>query len=619
MPRSLLAERYDLETVRAHLLDAAHWRRYPAAADRAAWEKIPPATRTALIQRGEQRAAEDWEHLRATLTLAFVRHGNRRDYETLHFRRRSRLHDLVLAECAEGRGRFLDAIGDNLWLTCEETYWGLPAHLSIQAAGFGLPDTTEPTVDLFAAETAALLAWTLHLLGEKLDAFSPLLAPRLRRELEHRLLTPCFERDDFWWMGWHIGRNPINNWNPWVNSNWLATLLVVETDPDRRARAVHKIMRSLDVFLNHQPADGGCEEGPNYWDRAAGSLFDCLDLLRHATGGAINLFTEPLIAELGRFIQRAHMCGDWYVNFADASARPTINADLVQRFGRAIRDEQLIGFGREIRRTQADHALAQIRSLNRSLAALLEPVPPANVATPPPGDVWLPDLQFMVARTPRLVIAAKGGHNEESHNHNDVGSFIACLDGSPLLIDVGVETYTAKTFSPQRYKLWTMQSQWHNLPVINGAQQHQDRDYTARDTRFSRDAQGTVFTLDIAGAYPAEAAVKRWTRTLRIEPSDTLTLTDDFALSEVREPATWHFMCHRRPEITVDGEVRLRSTDSAVATLRHATGTYNAVIDEVNITDPQLHQVWGYFIYRLRLCAKDHALAGRHEFSLQPA
>src|SRR5690606_1949176 len=128
-----------------------------AATDRNAWKKIPDAIRRELIASGEERAAEDWEHLKATLILDYVRKGDRRSYQDPHFRRRTRLHDIVLAECAEGRGRFIDAIADNLWLTCEESYWGWPAHLYLQTAGDGLPDITEPTVDLGVGETAGHL------------------------------------------------------------------------------------------------------------------------------------------------------------------------------------------------------------------------------------------------------------------------------------------------------------------------------------------------------------------------------------------------------------------------------------------------------------------------------
>ena len=89
------------------------------------------------------------------------------------------------------------------------------------------------------------------------------------REIDTRILTPNLERDDFWWMG--FGDRRVNNWNPWVNSNWLTCTLLMEPDEDRRVASVYKILRSLDNFLVPYPRDGGCDEGPSYWGRA-GSL-----------------------------------------------------------------------------------------------------------------------------------------------------------------------------------------------------------------------------------------------------------------------------------------------------------------------------------------------------------
>ncbi|MCG8499689.1 MAG: heparinase II/III-family protein, partial [Firmicutes bacterium] len=62
-----------------------------------------------------------------------------------------------------------------------------------------------------------------------------------------------------------------------------------------------------------------------------------------------------------------------------------------------------------------------------------------------------------------FFFAAKGGYNDKSHNHNDVGNFVLYYNGYPVFIDVGVGTYTAKTFSNKRYEIWTMQSEYHNL------------------------------------------------------------------------------------------------------------------------------------------------------------
>ena len=113
-------------------------------------------------------------------------------------------------------------------------------------------------------------------------------ASALRLEVDRRILTPALERDDFWWMG--FTPREVNNWNPWINSNWLAAALLLERDPARRARAVAKIARSLDRFIDSYPDDGGCDEGPSYWGRAGASLFESLELLHSATGGAVDVY-----------------------------------------------------------------------------------------------------------------------------------------------------------------------------------------------------------------------------------------------------------------------------------------------------------------------------------------
>jgi hypothetical protein len=82
----------------------------------------------------------------------------------------------------------------------------------------------------------------------------------------------------------------------------------------------------------------------------------------------------------------------------------------------------------------------------------------------------------MVARdkegsTDGLFVAAKGGHNDESHNHNDIGNYVIYYNGQPVLIDVGRGTYTRKTFSSRRYDIWYNCSDYHNVPTINGVTQ----------------------------------------------------------------------------------------------------------------------------------------------------
>ena len=68
-------------------------------------------------------------------------------------------------------------------------------------------------------------------------------------------------------------------------------------------------------------------------------------------------------------------------------------------------------------------------------------------------DIFYPSTGLFIARDSRFCLAVKAGDNDDSHNHNDTGSFTIYKDGKPLFADIGVETYQAKTFSPQRYEI----------------------------------------------------------------------------------------------------------------------------------------------------------------------
>lgn len=611
----MLHQRYSSAAVAAALLPREAWRPYPAGQDRAAWEGLP--LNAELIRRGKDALATKWPAIPATLYLEFARDGNRSRFEKHHFGRRHLLCDLVLAECAEGRGCFLDGIVDAVWSLCEESYWGLSAHVSMQRAGSGLPDTAEPTVDLFAAETASLLAWVSYLLGPALDGVSPLIRPRITREIAYRILTPCLERDDFWWMAFH--GQAINNWNPWINSNWLACALLVEEDADRRLAAVTKSMRSLDVFIDGYPEDGGCDEGPSYWGRAGASLYDCLELLHSATGGAIDLFTEPKIKEIGRFIYRAHIAGRWFLNFADAPARLIPNGPLIFRYGRAIGDAEMQSFGAWLATLTTQRQ--SVDSLPRQLPALFTAMEKAPAVPPLPRDVWLPDTQVLVARPHAgneagLLLAAKGGHNAESHNHNDVGHFVVFTDGKPVLIDIGVETYSRKTFSRERYTIWTMQSQYHNLPTVNGAMQSYGREFAARDLQYAADDKQAELTLDIAGAYPPEAGIQAWQRTFTFAREGCITVEDRYRLTETPKELCFSLMTPCAVRIDPAGSITLNERmwgdglTSGHACLHYPADKLRAEVEEITVEDPQLQGAWGDRLFRILLRAVNPAQEG---------
>jgi heparinase II/III-like protein len=620
-PRNLLTGGLSEQAFAAALVPAAQWHPYPTIQDRAEWEAVPQETRAGFIREAQQYLGTTWERIPATVTLQYIRSGNRSNYDALNTRQREKLATLVFAEVFENQGRFLDQIADGIWAICEQTFWGSTAHLGMQRAGNGLPDVAEPIVDLFAAETSALLAWTDYLLGDRLDQVSPLLRKRIRAEVDRRVLTPALQRDDFWWMGFGDRKN-VNNWNPWINSNWLTAVLLLEADPRRRTASVYKIMRSLDNFINIYPDDGASDEGPGYWGRAGASLFDNLELLRSATNGTVDIYPAPLVRNMGQYIYRVYIKDQYFIPMGDASAKLTPDAELVYQYGKRIGDPLMQGFGALLAQRRGPYRPGS-SSPGRILPALFvaPEIATAQASEPLLGSVWLADLQLMAARsTPNsakgLYLAAWGGHNAQSHNHNDVGNFIVYGDGKPVLIDLGVETYSAKTFSSQRYEIWTMQSAYHNLPTINGVMQAAGREFQAKAVSFNETANRVTFAADFAAAYPAAAAVQRWQRRLTLDrKAPTVELEDRYELKEWKEPVRLSLMTPLSVDTSQPGAVHLGG--------RYVVGfdahELHATVEEIPISDEHLRSVWGERVERLVLTTLGTARRGGYQVTLREA
>ncbi|HTG55770.1 MAG TPA: heparinase II/III family protein, partial [Niabella sp.] len=213
----------------------------------------------------------------------------------------------------------------------------------------------------------------------------------------------------------------------------------------------------------------------------------------------------------------------------------------------------------------------------------------------------LPDLQLAGARRGNFYYAAKGGHNDESHNHNDVGNFILYYKNKPLLIDVGVEYYTAKTFSPQRYEIWTMQSQYHNVPYINGVAQKEGRSFKAENFKVSHtSSQGSRVSVDISKAYPAAAGVDTWTRNYHLPGTGKKFIIKDRFRLNARKDSTWStILVAIKPRIERDCMVL--ETEKGVVKMKYNLSVVKPLIEELAVTDAKLIPVWGDKIYRIKV------------------
>ncbi len=572
------------------------------------WQHVAPDAQQKILELATQYATAPVPPLPATLYLEFRRDGNRSHYQDAMFQRRSMLNALALAECVEGKGRFLDPLANVIWSICEESAWTLPAHVGVQQAGVGLPDTDEPIVALFSAETACSLAWVMYLLHDELDQVSPQICLRARREIDRRILTPYLARDDFRWMGFHSGGRP-NNWNPWINSNVLAITLLLEQDPERRQALVQKVLRSVDRFFVPYPADGSCDEGPSYWGRAGASLFENLDLLYSATGEKFSVFDDPVVQEIGRYICRLHIARNTFVCVGDCDAIADVPRDLVYRFGQRIDDQPMQALAQA---GQIGEELWGDRrgpwSMMRVLHTLfdLPNLRSKQTAAPLLRDVWLadPDMQLMAARDAAgseqgLYVAAWGGHNGQSHNHNDVGNFVVYQHGFPALIDAGRPTYTRQTFSSDRYKIWSMQSDYHNLPRINGQMQGVGSPFAATDVTYQADDSVAVLHMNLAAAYPKQAGIRQWQRSVRLVRGKSVQVVDSFALQQPSDQIVQHLMTPCRVELLGAGQLRLLDQQHGTDLLVRYDPSLQVQVETIELDDPLLQIAWGKRLFRI--------------------
>ena len=562
----------------------------PQAGDTFWRDSIPTEMRQSYISYGDQYAGKPWTVLPWTVFAEYKTTGNRVNYEGLCFEKRRQLAALVMAEVMEGKGRFISDIINGLGSFCEETWWGIPAHYSKP-----IPLTALQEVDLFNAETASLIVWTRYMLEKQLDAITPALCHRIDREIERRILQPAVEKD-YWW------KSAGMNWNPWICSNWLACVLICEKDEARKAEAIRQIRQATRLFIDTYPEDGGCDEGPGYWDRAAASMFEIMRLLDFGS-------TEPKVRKMAAYAYKTYIGNGYCVCFADAHENKAVQqVNIVYPFGLWLNDQTMRQFGAWLGRQRQvltnPAALfdksGNFPTLGRELFFLrhIRTFMAEQPREPLLEDVWLPDLQIMTARRGNLYVAMKGGHNGESHNHNDVGSFIVYSNNEPLFIDPAVGEYTAQTFGKGRYAIWTMQSQYHNLPQINGTDQKDGKMFAAKVISH----KNGQLTLDIAAAYPKEAAVKSWRRTVSARATG-ITIVDDYELDACRQPVRLTLMA---------------LSPAALEHLHYDKRQFEVTVEDISDKlDPVLQKMWGQQMFRIILTAKSAKLKDQLRYTIK--
>lgn len=574
----------------------------PPITDRDAWTNLSESLKERLVEQGEVYLNYSFLPLHATDFMSFCRTGNRVDYERKLFDRRIALNSLILAECIEDNGRFLDDIVNAIFLICGEAAWQLPAHNSYirDTPQFILPDISRPVLDLFAAETGAVLAIAEYVLREPFAKISPNISIAINENLETRIFKPYLE-EHFWWMG--NGKEPMNNWTSWCTQNVLLAAFTRELHPERQTAIFQKACQSIDYFLEEYGEDGCCDEGAQYYRHAGLTLFNALEVLNGITdGGFQSVYQDLKIHNIASYILNAHVDGVYYVNFADCSPIAGRCNAREFLFGKRTDNKELMAFAAADYQNSEDPLTLQEHNLFYRIQTIFthqEMMGYDKHTVIPHPDIFYPSVGLFITRDDHLYLAVKGGDNDDSHNHNDTGSFTVYKDGKPLFIDIGVESYTQKTFSPQRYEIWAMQSQYHNLPTFDGVMQMNGADYRARDVDYVLNEQVGQISMDIANAYPDDE-ISSYVRQARLDKGQGITITDTYIGS--KRPVILSLMTYEKPTLSGD---TLMVGDLGTCQI---SGASDIQITNIKVQDARLQLAWKHDIYRTMITMSDHQL-----------
>lgn len=487
--------------------------------------------------------------------------GDRQVYEygeNGYFVRRGRLASFAALSWLYGREEDLNELYDILWAICDEYTWSLPAHLKAEAFTTQL-EHGQYMVDLFASETGQALAEIAFLLGGRLPE---IIRRRIAYLLDERILNRVLT-DDFRWM------TMTNNWSAVCAGSVGMTAIYAIDDDERLAAVLERILPAFEYFLSGFSADGACLEGIGYWNYGFGYFVAFADLLQRRTAGMINLFDRDIVEKIALFQQKCYFSGGRTVSFSDGASRchfmPGLSCYLDHKYPDFVIPPAAC------MSLSPDHCF-RWSSLFRDLIWCYDTL--ENEA--PAACYLLPEAQWYICSSKNGIgIAAKAGHNDEPHNHNDVGGFQIFKNGEEMICDLGSGEYTRQYFSEERYTYFVCNSSGHSVPIIDGCLQNAGMDAYAKDVTI--DEKG--ISMDIAPAYPVTDLKQLQRAFLFNQETGSTTLTDQFEFTDGVHSIKERFIIH--------GDIQLED-GSALITMNDAS---MRIVYDPAVFIPEIHTV----------------------------
>lgn len=547
---------------------------------------LPEKIKKELEARAEEDSKTGFPYLPLSLYKDFARTGNRERFQTPYFQKRRMLSELTIREAAIGDGKYIDAIEDGIWAILSEPVWTIPAHNSYirDAVQPEVPLTERPILDLFQCETGEVLAVAISILKDKLN---PILIKDAEHAIRTRILEP-YMTDHFWWMG---NDGDMNNWSPWCTQNVLLSLLTLDLSEKEKRKVLKTAISTLDLYISSYPDDGGCDEGASYYHAAALALWGALHVISLATGNDLaDVFGNDKIKAMAEYVEKVHVADDIYLNFADCSQKAGRLGAREYLFAKAVGSDAMMHHAASDyakyswREEDNNYNLFYMYLALTNHDEIMDESKKEHIIEKP-SFTSFPGLGLGIYREKGITFAIKGGNNGESHNHNDVGSFILYKGSTPCLIDIGVETYTKTTFSKDRYTLLPMRSSYHNLVNFPPLEEHDGKEFCGKTLILDENKA----SFDITAAFEKNRGLDKYIRTAFFDRKNMkIEITEDFI---AENPAVLSLISVEKP---------IQESNTLKWSGFHAdfSKDITARTEEMEIKDARLRRAWPEKLYR---------------------
>jgi hypothetical protein len=527
------------------------------------WKKVKnhPAYQHLLEEirmEGKRLLQEKEQELSYSLFKLFEEKGSRIEYEKVYFERRRRLTTFaIMAMLEPDQKEYLEGLENIIWSICNEYTWCLPAHLSQSSETstmihYSLDSQIiqEYSIDLFAAETAFSLAEILTLTE---DYLSPLICKRMYEEVYKRVFTSFIGTTYKW-------ETETHNWAAVCAGSIGSAALHLIKDKEELALILERVLPALDCYLSGFKEDGFCLEGYGYWQYGFGYYVYFADLLKKRTLGKRDLLASEKVHQIALFQQRCFLEHNLIVNFSDALPTASIFLGLSHYLGHIYEDVEVPK--KELRAKYTDDHCSRWAPAIRNLLWFDENVQEKSWGS---GTIYSKESGWFISRHHHFSFAAKGGHNDEPHNHNDLGHFILQGNQEVFLKDLGSGLYNKEYFGEKRYTFVGNGSHGHSVPIINHQFQVEGPSHFARILQAEVGKEVDLFELDLAKAYEVDtltSCTRKFTWVKQTLPK--LILTDHFTFTEQpvsiieRFIVPSLFISEEEDELVLEGKNRVR-------------------------------------------------------------